>query len=158
MPKNSNSSSGMAEDMIRAFVQMGCAETHLKTLYEKCLAEVENGLIEIDNAEEYANFMEREKAFREDLIETAKLRRRMMLKCFEMFDGGDKDAWCMVKHLGIANMCAWETWQASDDDPDLLNIAIESNKLFVKYLTRFFGMEITDCASCLNDMLKAKES
>ena len=81
----------------------------------------------------------------------------MMSACFEMFDGGDRDVWCMVKHLGISNMCAWETWQASDDDPELLDIAIESNKLFTKYLTRFFGMEVSPCSACLSDALLGKE-
>lgn len=157
MPKNSNSSSGAGEDLIRAFVQMGCAEVHLKTLYEKFIAEVENGLLDEGSLENRISVEEKEKQLRENLIQAAQLRRQMMLKCFEMFEGGDTDAWCMVKHLGISNMCAWETWQASDDDPELLNIAVESNKLFTKYLTQFLGMEITSCASCLSDYLKGKE-
>lgn len=157
MPKNPMSSSGIAEDLIRAFVQMGCAEVHLKTLYEKTLAEMENGIVDVEDAEIRMKWMEKAESYREDLIASADLRRRMMLSCFEMFEDGDKDVWCMVKHLGISSMCAWETWQASDDDPELLDIAIESNKLFTKYLTQFFGMEITSCASCLSDMLKGKE-
>lgn len=157
MARNTNSSSGMAEDLIRAFVQMGCAEVHLKTLYEKAIAQLENGLIDVEDPEVLNKQTEKLDTIREDLIETARLRRQMMLKCFGLFDGGDKDVWCMVKHLGISNMCAWETWQASDDDPELLSIAIDSNKLFTKYLTMFLGMEITSCASCLSDALKAKE-
>ena len=157
MPNNTHSSSGMAEDLIRAFVQMGCSEVHLKTLYEKTLAEMENGIVDVSDKEILQKYIEKANSYREDLIETAQLRRRMMIKCFELFDGGDKDVWCMVKHLGISNMCAWETWQASDDDPELLDIAIESNKMFTKYLARFLGMEITDCASCLSDYLKGKE-
>ena len=49
MTKNVNSSSGPAEDLIRAFVQMGCAEVHLKTLYEKTLAEMENGIVDVSD-------------------------------------------------------------------------------------------------------------
>lgn len=158
MPNNTHSSSGMAEDLIRAFVQMGCSEVHLKTLYEKTLAEMENGIVDVSDKEILQKYIEKANSYREDLIDTAQLRRRMMIKCFELFDGGDKDVWCMVKHLGISNMCAWETWQASDDDPELLDIAVESNKLFTKYLARFLGMEITDCASCLSDYLKGMES
>ena len=158
MPNNTHSSSGMAEDLIRAFVQMGCSEVHLKTLYEKTLAEMENGIVDVSDKEILQKYIEKANSYREDLIDTAQLRRRMMIKCFELFDGGDKDVWCMVKHLGISNMCAWETWQASDDDPELLDIAVESNKMFTKYLARFLGMEITDCASCLSDYLKGMES
>ena len=157
MPKNPQSSSGMAEDQIRAFVQMGCAEMHLKTLYEKTLAEMENGIVDIEDAEIRKAWTEKAESYREDLIESANLRRRMMSACFEMFEGGDPDVWCMVKHLGISNMCAWETWQASDDDPELLDIAIESNKLFTKHLTRFLGAEISACSACLSDYLKGKE-
>lgn len=157
MPKNKFSSSGIAEDLIRAFVQMGCAEMHLKTLYEKTLAEMENGIVDVENDEIRKAWTEKAESYREDLIESANLRRRMMLACFEMFDGGDRDVWCMVKHLGISNMCAWETWQASDDDPELLDIAIESNKLFTKMLSQWLGMEITSCASCFADMMKGKE-
>lgn len=157
MPRNLDSSSGAAEDLIRAFVQMGCSELHLKTLYEKTLAEMENGLADMSDPEVHNEYIEKLDAYREDIIEASQLRRRMMIRCFEMFDGGDKDVWCMVKHVGISSMCAWETWQASNDDPELLDIAVESNKLFVKYLTRFLGMEITSCASCLSDYLKGKE-
>lgn len=157
MPKNPLSSSGSAEDLIRAFVQMGCAEVHLKTLYEKTLAEMENGIVDIEDAEVRKEWMAKAESYREDLIESANLRRRMMSACFDMFDGGDQDVWCMVKHLGIANYCAWETWQASDDDPELLDIAVESNKLFTKMLTQWLGMEITSCASCFVDMMKGKE-
>lgn len=157
MPKNPKSSSGMAEDLIRAFVQMGCAEVHLKTLYEKTLAEMENGIVDIGDEAVRKEWMQKAESYREDLIESANLRRRMMSACFEMFEGGDPDVWCMVKHLGVSNYCAWETWQASDDDPELLDIAVESNKLFVKMLTQWLGMEITSCASCFVDMMKGKE-
>jgi hypothetical protein len=73
-----------------------------------------------------------------------------------MFDG-DKDAWCLVKHLGIGAMTAFEAWQASDDDPELLDLWIDSNKAFTKAVTRFLGAEVGDCAACLSDFLKAKE-
>lgn len=157
MPKNPNSSSGQAEDLIRAFVQMGCAEMHLKTLFEKTMAEMENGIVDVENDEIRKAWTEKANDYLEDIKESANLRRRMMSACFEMFDGGDRDVWCMVKHLGISNMCAWETWQASDDDPELLDIAIESNKLFTKHLSRFLGAELSPCSACLSDYLKGKE-
>ena len=45
---NPNSTSGVGEDIIRAFVQFGATEMHLKTLYEKTLAEMENGIINVE--------------------------------------------------------------------------------------------------------------
>lgn len=145
MPKNSHSTSGIAEDFVRAFVQMGCAEMHVKTLYEKTYAEMENGIVDMSDPDVRQAQIDKAERYREDIIEIAQLRREMMLKCFKMFEGGDKDAWCMVKHLGVSAMCAFETWEASDDDPDLLYIAVEANKMFTRYLTQFFGMEIMDC-------------
>lgn len=158
MPKNINSSSGMAEDLVRAFIQMGCSELHLKTLYEKTLAEMENGIADMSDADVRKKYIDKANRYRDDLIETAQIRRRMMLKCFELFDDGDKDVWCMVKHLGISAMCAFETWQASDDDDAMLDIAIDANKMFTKYLSAYVGMEITNCASCVSDYLKGKEN
>lgn len=156
MPKNSFSTSGAGEDIIRAFVQFGATEMHLKTLYEKTLAEMENGIVDVTDTEVLQKQMEKLDGYREDLINVAQLRRRTMLVLFNMFDG-DKDAWCLVKHLGIGCECAFEAWQASDDDPELLNLWVDSNKAFTKAVTRFLGAEIGDCAACLSDFLKAKE-
>ena len=153
---NPNSTSGVGEDIIRAFVQFGATEMHLKTLYEKTLAEMENGIINVEDPEVLNKHIEKVNSYREELIDVAQLRRRTMLILFEMFDG-DKDAWCLVKHLGIGAMTAFEAWQASDDDPELLDLWIDSNKAFTKAVTRFLGAEVGDCAACLSDFLKAKE-
>lgn len=154
--ENKMSTSGIGEDIIRSFVQFGAAEMHLKTLYEKTLAEMENGIIEVTDADVLQAHIEKLDGYRNDLIEIAQLRRRTMLALFDMYDG-DKDAWCLVKHLGIGAECAFEAWQASDNNPELLDISIEANKAFTKAITRFLGTEISDCAACLSDFLKAKE-
>lgn len=75
-----------------------------------------------------------------------------MRKLFEMFDG-DKDMWCQAKHLGIGAMCLFEAYEGSDD-PDLLAMAYEANKEFISAMSRFLGIEWTDCASCFSDYLK----
>ena len=77
----------------------------------------------------------------------------MTRKLFGMFDG-DKDAWCLVKHLGIGAMTLFEAYEASDNDLELLNMAYDANKAFVLAMTRFLGVEISDCAACLSDSLK----
>ena len=46
--ENKHSSDGIAEDMIRSFVQVGCAELHAKTLLEKFSAELENGIVDVE--------------------------------------------------------------------------------------------------------------
>lgn len=151
--KNENSEIGQGEELIRAFVQFGSAEAHAIGLYFKAEAELENGFVDVENKKEIADQLEKIEMHREDIETYANLRRTAMLKLFEMFDG-DKDYWCLCKHLGIGAMQAMETYQASDNDLELLRLAYDANKAFVKAITRFLGVEISDCAACLNDMMK----
>lgn len=153
--ENKHSSDGIAEDMIRAFVQTGCAEIHAKTLLEKYQAQLENGLIDVTDPDVVQGQLEKIDDTVQEIASLAQLRRGIMLRLFEMYDG-DKDYWCEVKHTSISAMCLFEAWQASDDDAELLNLAIEANKRFVKALTRFLGVPITECSACFSDYLKAQ--
>ena len=76
--KNNLSESGMAEDLIRSYVQFGCAEIHAKTLYEKATAELENGLIEVTDADALNKQLEKVEQFKEDINNYAELRRVIM--------------------------------------------------------------------------------
>ena len=156
MAENRNSSDTAAEDLIRAFVQIGCAESHMKTLLEKAVSELENGLIDVEKPDVLTAQTEKITELTDEITETAQLRRRMMLKLFEMYDG-DKSYWCLIKHLGIGAYTAWEVYQASDDDPALLEIAMDANKRFIKALSRFLGVEVVECAACFGDLMKAKK-
>lgn len=153
MGRNKDSEIGMAEDEIRAFVQFGAAEIHAKGLYEKATAEMESGLIDVDNNEVLQKQLDKCEQYRKDIETYANLRRSTMRHLFGMFEG-DKDTWCLVKHLGIGAMTVFEAYQASDNDLELLNIAYEANKAFIGAVTRFLGIEWTDCAACLSDALK----
>lgn len=144
---NEHASDGIAEDLIRSFVQAGCAELHLKTLVEKTVAKIENPspndgdlIVEL---EEYELQLE----------EATNLRRSAMRNLFNLYNG-NKDAWCLVKHIGLASMTMFEAYQASDHDTELYDLWIRSNKAFTKALCVFLGVEITDCAACFADMLK----
>ena len=148
--ENPHSSDGIAEDLIRSFVQFGSAEMHLKTLVEKTLAKIEN-----PSPDDPDNLMEQLVGYEDQMEEVASLRRKAMLALFELYNG-NKDAWCLVKHLGIGAMQMFEAYQASDNDVELFNLWVESNKAFTKALCVFLGVEITDCAACFADMLKEK--
>lgn len=152
MGANRNSEVGAAEDLIRAYVQFGCAEIHAKGLYEKATAEVENGLVNVEDIEVLEKHLEKIEQYRNDIATYADLRRSMMRSLFHMFEG-DKDVWCLVKHLGIGAMTLFEAYQATDD-PELLNLSYEANKAFVEAMSRFLGTEITSCAACMSDFLK----
>lgn len=148
--ENPHSSDGIAEDLIRSFVQFGTAEMHLKTLVEKTLAKIEN-----PSPDDPDDLMEQLVGYEDQMEEVASLRRKAMLTLFEMYNG-NKDAWCLVKHLGIGAMQIFEAYQASDNDPELYALWVDSNKAFTKALCVFLGVEITDCAACFADMLKEK--
>lgn len=153
--KNLHSTDGLAEDLIRSFVQIAVLEMHTKTLLEKCISEQENGLVDMDDMNVFREMSEKETSLREELIELAEIRRDDMRYLFELYESkGDKTKWCSVKHLGIAMMTAFEVWQASDDNAELENMYIRKNKLFIKALSQFIGVEVTECASCFADALK----
>lgn len=146
---------GAAEDIIRAFVQVGCAELHAKTLLEKANAELENGLIDIYDTAKVQKQTEKITYITEEIDNLSSLRRSLMLRLFEMYDG-DKSWWCMVKHLGIGAYTLFEAYQASDNDSELLDMALAANRRFISALTQFLGLEITECAACFADALKGK--
>lgn len=153
--QNKMSETGQAEDMLRSIVQLGATEVHYITLYNKARAELENGLIDVENEDILNAQTDKMDRYQNAINDVAELRRKMMKKLFEMFDG-DKDEWCVIKHLGVAMYTAYESYQASDNDLDLLDIAYEINKEFTKAVSAFLGMEIVDCAACLSDALKGE--
>lgn len=146
---------GIAEDMIRSIVQTGCAEVHAKTLYEKALGELEEGIIDVDDPEVVGQQVAKLDELTEEINALAELRRKTMVYLYEMYDG-DKTYWCQIKHLGIASYTLFEAYQASNDDKELLDLAMEANKAFIRALSHFLGVEITECAACFADMVKSK--
>ena len=154
MAVNRNSEVGQAEDMIRSYIQFGCAEIHAKSLYEKTIAELNNGLIDVEDSEAVAKHLERAEMFKDDINNYASLRRDVMRALLELFPNGDKSMWCQAKHLGIGMMTLFEAYQASDDDVALLHLAYEANEAFTNAMSRFLGVEITSCAACFADALK----
>ena len=67
MAKNDMSEVGYAEDLIRSYIQFGCAEIHAKTLYEKTTAELENGMIDVEDAEALQSHLDKCEMFKEDI-------------------------------------------------------------------------------------------
>lgn len=145
---------GAAEDLIRSIQQLICAEGHAKTLLEKFQAELENDIIDTSDDDVVQAQVEKINDTLEEISSLAELRRSMMLYLFNMYSG-DKREWCSVKHLASAAYCAFEAYQASED-PALLDMAMEANKRFIKALTRFLGVEITECAACFADSLRSE--
>lgn len=149
-------SDGIAEDMIRAIQQLACSELHAKTIYEKLIAELEEGIIDIEDKAVVAAHLEKMDEVMDDINSLAELRRSAMLHLFDMFPNGDKNFWCTIKHLGAASYTLFEAYQASNDDRTILDLALEANRQFIKALSRFLGVEVTTCASCFSEILRTK--
>lgn len=145
---------GAAEDLIRAFVQMGCAELHMKTLVEKYNAQLENGLIDLNDQKAVDRQIAKITDSTDELEAIAECRRGLMLRLMDLYDC-DKDYWCLIKHEGMAMYCAFEAYQATGD-MDIYNEYLSINKRFIHSLTCFLGVEISDCAACFSDILKSK--
>ena len=118
---------------------------------------MDNGLIDVTDAEILQSQLAKIGTFRSMMEEVTDMRRKLMVKLYSI-GTGDKDYWCLVKHLGTGAFQAYETYMASDDDSELYNLWLESNKLFVKAVTGFLGYEVTDCAACLHDYLKGENN
>ena len=155
--KNPMSETGIAEDLIRSYVQFGCAEIHAKSLYEKTIAELNNGLIDVTDEGVRSKHLERAEMFEADINSYAEMRRNIMRVLLAMFPNGDKAMWCQAKHLGIGMMTLFEAYQASDDDVELLQMAYEANEAFTLAMSRFLGVEISSCAACFADSIKGEE-
>lgn len=147
---------GTAEDLIRSVTQLACAELHAKTLLEKFTAELENGIVDIDDQTSVDKQIEKIQDVTEEINEIAELRRATQLALFNLFPDGDKNFWCMVKHEATASYTLFEAYQASGNT-QLLTLALEANKRFIKTLSHFLGTEITECAACFSDMIKKGE-
>lgn len=148
-------SDGLAEDLIRSFQQLVCVEGHYKTLIEKYQSELENGLIDVTDTDVRNKHLDLLGDAIVELNLVAELRRASMRFLMELYDG-DTSYWCIVKHLAAADYTAFEVYQASDNDSELLNRYLEIHARFVHAVTRWLGTEITDCSSCLSDILKGE--
>ena len=69
---------GAAEDLIRAFVQIGCAEGHTKTLIEKYSAELTNGIVDASDDKAVKAHIELIDDSMEELERLAEIRRSTM--------------------------------------------------------------------------------
>ena len=149
---NKDTSTGVAEDLLRGLMHLAALEMHFKTDIEKLTGELELG--DYDDLSELTNKITQS---RDTLVEITNLRRADMLYLYDMFDGqGDKSYWCIVKHLLFVAISSFEIWQATGSNEDF-NGFLRANELLNTYVAMFIGVEVTDCASCFSDILKAEE-
>lgn len=148
-------SDGAAEDIIRSFTQLVCTEEHYKTVIEKHNSELNNGIVDADDSDAVSRHIELLTDAVDELGQVAEIRRALMLRLQSEY-GADPHYWCIVKHLSAAAYNAFEAYQASDNDAALMTAWLDINARFIKALTRWLGVEITECASCFSDIIKGK--
>ena len=149
-------SDGAAEDIIRSFTQLVCTEGHYKTLIEKYNSELNNGIVNSADAKAVEKHLELLNDAIDELSLISELRRSLMLRLMNDFTP-NKDYWCIVKHLAAAEYNAFEAYQATDNDGELMTTWLDIRARFVHAVTRWLGTEITECSSCLTDILRGKK-
>lgn len=149
-------SDGLAEDLIRSFQQLVCSEGHYKTLVEKYNSEMQNGLVDVEDDEIRTAHIEKLNSAIQELNQISEIRREMMLYLMKQYEKSDKNYWCLVKHLAAAEYTAFECYQASDNNAELLNMWLTTRARFLHAVTRWLGTEISDCAACVGDTLKGE--
>ena len=68
----------------------------------------------------------------------------------------DYHKWCEVKHTAMAMYTAFEAYQANDSTA-LYDYYLACNKLFIKTVSQFLGIDMPACAACFTDALKGAE-
>jgi len=149
--ENQNSTDGFYEDIIRSIVQMSAMELHLKTLIEKIFSELQTAEVE-----QMVLLNQELSDLKTELAEVTDVRREDMLLLYGLFGCvGDAKQWCSVKHYAMASITAFEVYQA-----DASALAFDQwqrkNSLFIRSLSKFLGIEVTECAACFGDIIKAE--
>jgi len=150
---NLHTSSGVAEDLIRGLQNLVALEAHYLTDLLKYQSQIDQNLVDGD---EIMSTIESIEFSQEMLTNITMLRRAEMKRLKSMFkdEEGDDSYWCSVKHLLGVTMFLTEVWQGTNDDDDF-DAMVKANELLIYTMTKFLGVEITSCAACFSDMLKA---
>lgn len=148
MSQNSNSTSGMLEDLIRNLQQIASAELHAKTALEKAENEVTTA-----EPEDLTKASEKVMNAEKHLNDVTEVRRDVMRLIQRFANSIDETKWCEVKHLAMAAYTAFEAYQAIND-VEIYNYYIQCNNLFIEAVSDWLGLDILPCASCFSDALK----
>lgn len=158
---NKDSSVGITEDMITNIMNLTASEYHLNILVRKYEDKLEywyNGGVPGDEteAQEVADLETNIKATELMLKQVTEARRDAMkvLKGLAK-PSGNPDAWCLLKHVLVATITAFEAWQVELTDIKMKQVFLEQSRIANQVLAMFLGYEVTPCSACLTDQLEA---
>ena len=159
---NKNSSVGITEDIITNIMHLGASEYHLEILIRKYEDQIKYWY-NLDNPEfqteedKIAIFDARYKVYQlTQLLQstTAERRNAMLLLKSQANEKGNPDMWCLLKHVLVATITAFEAWQVDLANDKVKLAFLEQSRVTNQVLAWFLGYEVTPCSACLTDQLK----
>lgn len=159
---NKESSVGITEDIITNIMHLGASEYHLNILIRKYEDQMifwyNDGSPEFQSQEDIDNVKELDSKIADAtmlLKTTTEARREAMRALKEQGNGsGNPDVWCLLKHLLVATITAFEAWQVNLSDENMKSIFMEQSRLVNQVIAMFLGYEVTPCSACLTDQMK----
>lgn len=159
---NKNSSVGITEDIITNIMHLGASEYHLEILIRKYEDQIkywynlENPEFQTEE-DKIAIVDTRDKVYQlTQLLQstTAERRNAMLLLKSQANEKGNPDMWCLLKHVLVATITAFEAWQVDLANDKVKFAFLEQSRVTNQVLALFLGYEVTSCSACLTDQLK----
>ncbi|WP_242327817.1 hypothetical protein [Enterococcus avium] len=149
------------EDLIQNVKDLYAMECHATSAYRK-MVEIENLLVSpscdssAEKVEEYEatlKELKKSKLFYQEMQRQAKQMRYDTYSVIQHVSGVefDEHASCLFKHgAGVARRS--EELLEDDPDPVLYEYMKNTNQLFNMITTKFLGLEIAECSTCVSEM------
>ena len=158
---NKESSVGITEDIITNIMHLGASEYHLEILVRKYEDQMKfwyhDGSPEFQSQEDIDNVIQLEAKLAEVIMllkSTTEARREVMRALKAQGNGtGNPDVWCLLKHLLVATITAFEAWQVDLANENVKSIFVEQSRLANQVIAMFLGYEVTPCSACLTDQM-----
>lgn len=157
---NKDSSVGITEDLITNIMHLGASEYHLEILVRKYEDQIKfwynDGNPEFQSHEDIQAIQETEDKLidAQQMLYTVTEERRKAMKLLKKQGNGNPDVWCLLKHVLVAVITAFEVWQVNLADEEAKSIFIEQSRIANQVIAMFLGYEVTPCSACLTDQMK----
>lgn len=159
---NKDSSVGIVEDILTNIMHLGASEYHLEILIRKYEDQMKfwynDGVPEFQSTEDIETVQELEEKVQELIMllkATTEQRREAMraLKA-QATEKGNADLWCLLKHVLVATITAFEAWQVDLANENVKELFVEQSRVANQVIAMFLGYEVTPCSACLTDQMK----
>lgn len=155
-----NSSVTIAEDLITEIMNQVASEYHLSILIRKYEDQLtywyNDGDVELGGKEEEeADKLDGNIYWITQLLQQVTDTRRNTMKLLKdcATSHGNPDTWCLLKHVLVATITAFEVWQVNYDEK-AKQVFLEQSRIANQVVAMFLGYEVTPCSACLTDQLK----